>query len=108
MKEVAICINSLENLLRLKKSSINPVRLKGIKKRKLTWLKILLVTRLVRIKDNPPPLGLTILWELLSFGMSGINFLKGSVINLVNNQLKKKLTINIKIIFKINDSLIKI
>ncbi len=38
--EVAIWINSLENLLILKKSSINPVKLKGSKKRKLIWLKM--------------------------------------------------------------------
>ena len=38
--EVTIWINSLENLLILKKSSINPVRLKGNKKRKLIWLKM--------------------------------------------------------------------
>ena len=38
--EVAIWINSLENLLILKKSSINPIKLKGSKKRKLIWLKI--------------------------------------------------------------------
>ena len=38
--EVAIWINSLENLLILKKSSINPVKLNGSKKRKLIWLKM--------------------------------------------------------------------
>ena len=84
-----------------KKSSINPVMLKGIKNKKFAWLNILLVIKLAIIKDNPPPLGLIILCELLWFGISGIITLKGFIINLVINQLKIKLQIRIKEIFKI-------
>ena len=76
-----------------------------IKDKKLTWLKILLVIRLVRINDNPPPLGLVKVWELLWFGISGIIVLNGLMNNLVNNQLKIKLINIIKYIFKIKISL---
>ena len=98
-------MNNLNHLLIFKKSSTNPVRLRGINDKKLTWLKILLVIRLVRINDNPPPRGLINLWELLWFGMSGIIFLKGLIINLVNDQLKIKLESSIINIFKIRISL---
>ena len=75
--------------------------LKGIKNKKFSWLNILLVIKLEIIKDNPPPLGLIILCELLWLGISGIIILKGFIINLVVNQLKIKLQIKIKEIFKI-------
>ena len=100
--EVAIWTNNLENLLILKKSSINPVRLKGSKKTKLTWSKILLTIMLAKINDKPPPLGFMTLWELLSLGISGINFLKGLMNNLVKNQLKMKLENITRVIFKVN------
>ena len=54
-----------------------------------------------KINDKPPPLGFIILWELLSLGISGINFLKGFINNLVNDQLKMKLKNNMRGIFKI-------
>ena len=100
--EVAIWTNSLENLLIFKKSSINPVRLKGSKKTKFTWSKILLTKMLAKINDKPPPLGFITLWELLSLGISGINFLKGLMNNLVKNQLKMKLENITRVIFKVN------
>ena len=85
-------MTNLNHLLIFKKSSVNPVKLKGIKDKKLTWLKILLVIRLVSKKDNPPPRGFIKLWELLWFGISGIIFLNGLIKNLVNVQLKKKIS----------------
>ena len=75
--------------------------LKGIKNKKFSWVNILLVIKLEIIKDNPPPLGLIILWELLVLGMSGINFLKGLIKNFVNEKLKIKFKIRIREIFKI-------
>ncbi len=95
-------MTNLNFLLILKKSSAKPVKLKGIRDKKLTWLKILLVIRLVSKKDNPPPRGFIKLCELLWFGISGIIFLNGLIENLVNVQLKIKLVINIRAIFKIN------
>ena len=75
--------------------------LKGIKNKKFSWLNILLVIKLEIIKDNPPPLGLIMLCALLLLGMSGIIFIKGLINNLLNDQLKIKLEIRIKNIFKI-------
>ena len=57
--------------------------------------------RFARINDKPPPLGFIILWELLWLGISGINFLKGFINNLVNDQLKIKLKNIMRGIFKI-------
>ena len=54
-----------------------------------------------KINDKPPPLGFIILWELLSLGISGINFLKGLINNLVKDQLKMKLKNIMRGIFKI-------
>ncbi len=62
----------------------------------------MLTIKFAKINDNPPPLGFMNLWELLSLGISGINFLKGLMNNLVKNQLKMKLKNINRGIFKVN------
>ena len=89
------------DLLILKKSSKILIKDKGIRKKKLFWFKIIAKKKFIEIKDIPPPLGFISLWALLSFGKSGISFLKGFINSLVRSQLNEALIIRIKVIFKI-------
>ena len=86
-----ICITNLYNFFILKISSTNPIKKSGKSIAKLFWPKINEEKKFEIIKASPPARGLVNECELLLFGISGINLLKGLIINLVKYQLSKEL-----------------
>ena len=96
-----ICIKNLYNFFILKISSTNPIKKSGKSIAKLFWPKINEEKKFEIIKASPPARGLVNECELLLFGISGINLLKGFIINFVKYQLSTVLTNKIKITFKI-------
>ena len=85
----------------MNKSSIKPIRERGKSNEKLFCPKINEEIKLEDTNANPPPLGFNKECELLSFGISGIIFVKGFIINLVKYQLRRELIKKIKTISKI-------
>ena len=86
---------NLNFLLQFFISSNKPTILKGKKYKIVKSFMINDINKVDNIKLTPPALGFVILWELLEFGTSGTNLVKGFIKKLVKKKLNKKLKIKI-------------